>query len=106
MGERKTILRKKYYTVKHLHTPKFSIKKHVIRVLKSFMVMSSCNLSVFCIVFQAEGAEYMKALFPNSVQVLGTEVERKSRERKLYDESDLKVRYVQRYEGSSPVIAL
>ena len=53
--------------------------------------MSSCNLRVPWRVFQAEGAKYMKALFPNSVRVLGTEVDKKSRERKLYDEFDLKV---------------
>ena len=63
-----------------------------MRVLKSFIVMSSCNLSVFLKVFPAEGEECMKALFPNPVRVRGTEVDRKSRERILYDEFDLKVR--------------
>ena len=54
--------------------------------------MNSCNFCVILKLFQAEGAEYMKALFPNSVRVLGTEVDRNSGEPKLYDGFDLKAR--------------
>lgn len=54
--------------------------------------MNACSFSVFWRLFQPEGAEYMNALFPNSVRVLGTEADRKSRERSLYDEFDVRVR--------------
>ena len=64
-----------YYAVKHSRTP---LKKLASWVLKSLLVMSSCNVSVFL------------RLFPNSVRVLRTEVDRKSREGKLNDWFDLK----------------
>lgn len=41
----------------------------------------------------------MNALIPNSVCVLGTEADRKCRERKLHDGLDVKVREMQRFTG-------